>query len=150
MDNTKALDQAVDNLKQLVVLYGEITEELIGNLEESNRLLEEAKSEIERLHKENKKLVNDYTKLDEENSEKIAKIAELKQKKIPSIDTITKLMSELQDMLLKAKMQNNPQDLDDDGNGQEEKSEEEKDENPVFDLREDKASDEDGFNYTIM
>lgn len=144
MENTKALDEAIDNLKQLVVLYEEITEDLIGDIERSNRLLEEANRDIEKLQKENEKLGNDYNSLldkyrnlDEENKKQITKIAELKQKKSPSIDTITKLMSELQDMLLKAKRQNDSQDSGHDVYVQEE--------NPVFDLRKDKASDEDGF-----
>ena len=133
MENTKDLDKAVDNLKQLVILYGEITEALIGDLEKSNHLLEEANRNIEKLQKQNETLVHD--------------LAKLKQKKYPSIDTITELMSEFQDVLLKAKKHTSSQDLDNNVNGQEEKSEEE---NPVFDLRKDKASDEDGFNCTTV
>jgi hypothetical protein len=81
---------------------------------------------------------------------KIKEIAELKQQKTPSIETITKLMGELQDMLLNAKKQNDPQNLNEDGNGEVKNTEEEKKKSSSFDLSKDKASDEDGFNDNIL
>lgn len=150
MSNKRDLDEVMNNLKQLVILYGEVTDELIANLDERNRLLEEANNDIDRLREENERLVNDYNNLDEENNKKIAKIAELKQKKTPSIEAITDLMNELQKMLMKATNKSDKQDPDEgeDDKGTNE-SEGESETPPVFDLSKDKASDEDKFNPVI-
>ena len=141
MDKNRHLNEVVNNLKQLVVLYGEITEELLEKLEKNNDLLKKANSDIERLQGEKKdaenqynSLLEEYGKLDEENKCKIAQIAELKQKKIPSVETITGLMNDLQNILESAKKQNSGQDSC-------EEESDKNDKNEVFDLRDDKASD---------
>lgn len=113
MRNRNELDEVIENLKRLVILYGEVADELIVNLEKSNQILAEANNKIDILTSENEKLAEKNNALEKKNTEKLEELAKLKQKRIPSVDEISDLMNKLQDMLMKTTNISKSQDSDD-------------------------------------
>lgn len=134
MESYKDLDTVVEDLKHLVVLYGDVVDELVRNLEETNTRLNAMNKENVDLRAKNKRLEDECDKIAKEKEEKIEELAKLKQKKIPSVDAITELMEGLQNMLVDAKKSKVPFVTEIETPIKKEKK--------VFDLRDDKTIDD--------
>lgn len=78
MENKLTIDKTFQNLKELVSLYGEITNKLLSELETCNKRYKELQKENEKLQEKNQKLQEEITN---KNDSLIKEMARLKEEK---------------------------------------------------------------------